>query len=226
MANNEVRQTPGATAVPAAARLGTDRSAITRDWMWQLGLEGRLFVAGSALEGTDLTSRTALADTTPDIVLKSPSNGSTIVVPLYFEAHMTGEGGAAPDWYLAYVSTDIAIATAGTEQVAHSLLGAKGATAQADIQVAATMAAFTNADNVILRTNQNFIDNFLSLENNATDAALESLNGRMTTIDWQAPVPIPMKDGASFMFHGVTATAGTVYSWTLYWAELEAASHI
>ena len=90
----------GADGAGAGMRLGRDASPIVRSHVEQLGLEGKIFIAGVGLEGTALTGRTSLADTTPDIWLQSPSGGNVLIRPLHFEALVTAEGDAAPDWYL------------------------------------------------------------------------------------------------------------------------------
>lgn len=210
-----------ASGIAAAGKIGGDRRLLNRDYLWDLALAGRIYVAGVGLEGTALTCRTSLADTTPDIVLKS--SATVIVVPLHFEALMSAEGGAAPDWYISYVNADIAITTAGTTVTAFSTMGPNGRSSQAILQTAPTTAAFTSAQNTMLRNAQNTLDNLISVEQvtKAAGTKQDNVNNDWSRILWTAPVPIAMKDGASWMFHGSTGTTGSDYEWTLYWAEID-----
>ena len=209
--------------VARAAKVRGDRSLLSRDYLWDLALQGRIFVAGTALEGTALTGRTSLADTTPDIALVSTP--STIVVPLYFEALVSAEGGAAPDWYITYVQANVGITTAGTTLSAFSLMGPNGPGSGAILQAAPTYGAFTGVQNALLRNAQNSLDNYVSVEQvtKAAGTKQDNYNNDGSRIIWAAPVPIAMKDGAAWLFHGSTGTTGQDFEWTLYWAEVAAA---
>src|SRR3990172_8479728 len=104
----------GADGTASGDRLGRDGSTVIRSHIEQLALGGKLFIAGGGPEGAALTGLPALAETTPTIWLQAPSGGNVLVRPLWFEALITAEGGAAPDWYLSIVTANIAVTTAGT----------------------------------------------------------------------------------------------------------------
>src|SRR3990167_7734963 len=127
----------GADGTAAALRLGRDGSGIIRSQVEQLGMEGKIFIAGVGLEGTALTGLTALAETTPSIWLGSPPGGNVLIRPLWFEALISAEGGAAPDWYLSVITANIGITTAGTTVTPQSL-GLVGGTSSAILQTGAT----------------------------------------------------------------------------------------
>src|SRR3990167_9691011 len=134
----------GTDGTPSPIRLGRDGSAIVRSQVEQLGMEGKIFIAGGGLEGTALTGQTSLAETTPAIWLAAPPGGNVLVRPLWFEALISAEGGAAPDWYLSVVTASIAITTAGTAVTAQSI-GKVGASSAAILQTKPTTAAWTSA---------------------------------------------------------------------------------
>src|SRR3990167_9970825 len=140
MATGKIGQTAssfGADGTAAAMRVGRDGSVITRDFVTQLALEGKLFIAGVGLEGTALSGRTWLGETVPDIFLKSPSGGNVLIMPLWFQALVTAEGDAAPDFYISVVTADIGITTAGTTVTPQSL-GKVGGSSAAVLQTAPT----------------------------------------------------------------------------------------
>jgi hypothetical protein len=214
----------GADGTAAAARLGRDRSTIIRSHLEQLGLEGKIFIAGVGLEGTALTGQTSLAETTPAIWLASPPGGNILVRPLWFEALVSAEGGAAPDWYLSVVTASIGIATAGTTVTPQSI-GKVGATSAATLQTAPTTAAWTNAQNVRLRSSENALDNIISVEGATTVNLANDMMNRQTTIHYEFPFPLYLADGQAFAFHSATGTTGQDFEWLLVFAELDAEAH-
>jgi len=227
MATGLVRKTPsslGADGTAAALRLGREGSGFVNDWIFGAALEGKLFVSGTGLEGTALTGQTSLADTTPSIMLKSPSGGGTIVAPLYFRALMTTEGDAAPDWYISLVTADVT--QTGTAVTPQSTLGPNGQAAQASLMHTVTAGAFTDAQNVRLACGENTLDNLLSVEGVTTVILANDLQNSQSSIEWKAPAPILMKDGCSLCVHFSTGTAGSAYEWVLIHAELDAAAYV
>ena len=143
-------------------------------------------------------------------------------MPLHFEALVSAEGGAAPDWYISAITANIGIATAGTTVTPQSL-GAVGKTSAATLQTAPTTDAFTNAQNVMLRTAQNALDNYLSVEivTAAAGTKQDNLQNDGTRILWTPSYPLVLGDGQAWAFHGVTGTTGTGYEWTLVYAEID-----
>lgn len=215
----------GADGVAAAMRLGRDGSVITRDFIWQLALEGKIFVAGHGLEESAQTGRTSLDETTPDIHLKSPVGGNVLIVPLYFEALVTSEGGAAPDWHVNVITVDKAITTAGTAQTPQSL-GKVGVTSAAVVSHVPTLAAYTSLENKLLASSRNALDNLISVES-ATGANTDKddyMNNR-TKIVWAPRVPVVLVDGQAWCFYSATGTTGQSFVYTLYYAELAASAY-
>jgi hypothetical protein len=228
MATGEIRKAAanaGSDGAAAPQRLLGEGSGVSNDWLTAAALEGKVFVSGIGLEGTATTGRTSKAETTPDIMLQSPSGGGVIVVPLYFKALMTAEGGAAPDWFISYVQADASPTTVGTTVTPLSLQGPNGPDSGATLQTAPTAAAFTSLQNVRLDGGENTLDNLISVEGATTVILANDLQNNQTTIEWKAPVPMFMKDGASLMIHFVTGTTGSQYEWTLYHAELDASAY-
>src|SRR3990167_7884708 len=215
----------GADGVATAIRTGRDGSAIVRSQVEQLGMEGKIFIAGVGLEGTALTGQTSLAETTPAIWLAAPPGGNVLVRPLWFEALVSAEGGAAPDWYLSLVTASIGITTAGTTVTAQSI-GKVGASSAAILQTAPTTAAWTNAQNVRLRSSENALDNLISTEH-ATGANTDKDDymNSLTTIKYEFPFPLYLADGQALAFHDATGTTAQDFEWILVFAELDAAAY-
>ena len=64
----------GADGTQSAARVGRDGALVIRSHAEQLGIEGKIFIAGVGLEGTALTGlTTAVDDTTPSLWLQAPA---------------------------------------------------------------------------------------------------------------------------------------------------------
>ena len=221
-----VATSAGADGSAAAIRLGRDGSAIVRSQVEQLGMEGKIFIAGVGLEGTALTGQTSLAETTPAIWLAAPPGGNVLVRPLWFEALVSAEGGGAPDWYLSLVTASIGITTAGTTVTAQSI-GKVGASSAAILQTAPTTAAWTNAQNVRLRSSENALDNYISVEQvtKAAGTKQDDYMNRGTTIFYEFPFPLYLADGQAFAFHSATGTTGQDFEWLLVYAEIDAAAH-
>ena len=215
----------GADGTATAIRTGRDGSVIVRGHMEQLALEGKLFIGGVGIEGTALTGRTSLDDTTPDIWLQAPAGGNVVIRPTWLEIMVTAEGGAAPDWYLAAIGANIAIATAGTTVTPLSF-GKVGATSAAILQTLPTVGAITNAQNVRLASSENTLDNLISVEH-ATGANTdkEDMMSSLTRIRYEFPFPIYLADGQAIAFYSATGTTGQGLEWTLAYVELDSAAH-
>ena len=227
MATGKIEHTAasgGADGTAAGARLGRDRSTIGRSHVEQLGLEGKIFLCGVGLEGSALVGQTSLADTTPTIWLASPEGGNVLIRPLYFEALVSAEGGAAPDWYLSVVTANIGT-SAGTTVTPQSI-GKVGATSAATLLSTVTADAFTNAQNVRLRSSENALDNILSVEGVTTVGLANDMMNSQTTIKYDFPFPLYLADGQALAFHSATGTTAQAFEWTLAFAEINAAAHV
>ena len=215
----------GADGTASGNRLARDGSVVMRSQLEQQGLEGKLFVAGVGIEGTALTGRTALDDTTPDIWLQSPSGGNVLIRPLWFEAMVTSEGGAAPDWYLAAIGANIAIATAGTTVTPLSF-GKVGATSAAILQTLPTVGAITSAQNIRLASSESALDNLISVEHiTGANTDKEDMMSSLTRIRYEFPFPLYLADGQAIGFYSVAGTTGQGLEWTFAYSELDSAAH-
>lgn len=227
MATGQVQHvagTFGADGATAAARLGRDGSVIVRDSLDQLALNGKLFMAGVGIEGTALTGRTALDDTTPDIWLQAPAGGNVLIRPLWLEIYVTAEGGAAPNWQLAAIGANIAITTVGTTVTPLSF-GKVGASSAAILQTLPTVGAITSAQNVRLASMENALDNLISVEQVTTAAGdREDYQGTKNRIQYPFPFPLYLADGQAVAFYGYAGTTGQDFEWTLVFAEYDAAA--
>lgn len=215
----------GADGTATPIRVGRDGSVIVRDHIAQLALEGKLFAAGVGIEGTALTGRTGLDDTTPDIWLQAPSGGNVLVRPLYFVAMVTSEGGAAPDWYLAAISANIAVTTQGTVVTPRSF-GKVGATSAAVLQTLPTVGAITEAQHVRLASSESALDNLISVEHiTGANTDKEDMMSSLTRIQYEFPWPIYLADGQALGFYSVAGTTGQGLEWTLVYTELDSAAY-
>ena len=215
----------GADGAASGARLGRDGSIVVRSQLEQQGLEGKLFVGGVGIEGTALTGRTALDDTTPDIWLQSPAGGNVLIRPLWFEAMITAEGGAAPDWYLAAIGANIGISTAGTTITPLSF-GKVGLTSAAIFQTLPTVGAITSAQNIRLASSESALDNLISVEHiTGANTDKEDMMSSLTRIRYEFPFPLYLADGQAIGFYSVAATTGQGLEWTLAYSEFDAAAH-
>ena len=215
----------GADGTQSAARVGRDGALVIRSHAEQLGIEGKIFIAGVGLEGTALTGlTTAVDDTTPSLWLQAPAGGNVLIRPLWFEALVTAEGGAAPDWYLNLITTNINM-SAGTI-VTPQCIGDVGSTSAAILAHTATVGAITNAQNVRLRSSENALDNLISVEHiNGANTDKDDYMNSLTTIKYEFPVPIYMADGQAMAFYSFTVTTGQAFEWILVYAELDAATY-
>ena len=211
-----------ASGVEVPARVSGDRRALTRDYLYDLALKGRIYIAGVGLEGSSLEGMNTLTANTPSIALYSTPD--TIVVPLHFEALMSVQGSAAPDWYITYLNADSPPTTNGTTVPALSFFGPNGRASSAILQTDPTITSFANADNTLLRTAQNLLTAYLLTEavTKAAGTKQDNVNNDGSRLVWSPGIPIPMKDGASFLVHFEAPNAtGAEYEWSLIWAEID-----
>lgn len=227
MANGVVAQNPSTFADGATPsfRLSKRGELIVPDWWFQVAAEGRIFMFGDGIEDTHDDGQAALADTTPTYILKAPSGG-TVLVPMGVEMELTTEGGAAPNIALTYVQEDITVSTAGTTRtVLNALGGLSPRASQAVAQLNPTMAAFTGAQNVVLKATRNIVDNILSVENIVTGAAAGGAiaqNFPLATLNWTPMGPLILRAGSMISLHVYTGTSDSKWRTTWMWAELEA----
>ncbi len=219
-----------AEGAKAPARMNQAEEIVQIPWFTQLGLEGRIFVAGHGVEEAGIDSEAALDDQTPSAALAAPLGG-TIVIPLFFRAYFDTEGGAgAPSLLYAYVQENKGIAGAGTAQTAINCLGgARPRTAQAVFQTSlSSITAIAAAENVVLSERTHMLDNMITVEAVTTVQGVESIgnNGAGTGASYEytwkpGSIPIVLKNGSALLFYAHTATTDSKYNYTMAWAEID-----
>lgn len=208
------------SADPRVTRAG---ELLQMPWVYQMAIEGRVFVAGHGLEQTAVDSEAAADETKPNFSLSAPAGGK-LVIPLAMEVYMLTEGGAAPNVEAIYVQEDVSAIGSGT---AHTPLNVLGGTdpvgAQAKCQHTLTgLTAFADAQNVMLANRNNILDNYESVEAATTQAGAEGPGRDSFTFKLPlGPVPYILKNGSSLLFYMVTGTSDSTWSHFAAWVELD-----
>lgn len=209
-----------------SARTNQAEELVAIPWIYQLALEGRIFIAGNGIEETEINGEASIDDTTPTIALVAPDSG-TIVLPLYFRAYFDTEGGAAPDLKLAYVQESKSVRGSGTALTALNLLGGSSPRSAAATceHTCSSVTAITNAQNVMFRERLQTLDNAISTEGATTVVGQESIGGD-STMEFlvrfeQEGLPFALYGGSSILFYQGTGTADSEWNFTWIWAELD-----
>ena len=203
------------------ARLNHVGEIVGLPYLWQLSLEGRLFMAGHGLEETATDSEASLNETKPNFALTAPAS-ETVVVPLSMTIRMHDEGGATPQLYATYVQESKSVLGAGTAHTPLNLLGGltpKSARAQAQHTLTG-IDTFVDGENVMLTRRGNILDDLITAEMVATDANLETPGLGILEYTWEPKYPIMLYQGSSILFYMVTGTSDSKWSHTAVWAEL------
>jgi len=195
-------------------------------WLAQLGLEGKVFIAGHGLEeaATDGII-TTLSEVTPTFVLMAPLTG-TIVIPIWGEIRLMTEGDAAPDAYLSYVGVPRVTTTAGTTLDKLQICGEATSSAALALKTVSAVPAFTSAQNVLLARRSAMVDNMISVEGLTTLPSAHTMERNTYGLEYNFMAKFggafQLYKGTSVMFHTKTATAVSAYGCTFVWAELPA----
>jgi len=225
MANFVARHTPSRVDAgnKTSARMNQAEELVQIPWLYQLCLEGRIFVAGSGVAETEINGEGAVNDTTPTFMLAAPTAG-TIVIPLYFRAYMDTEGGAAPDGFLvSYVQENKVSAASGT---AMSPINCFGGAAPRKHQATAlhtvsSVTAIGDDENVVITERTHLLDDLVSTEAVTTVSSVERWDTSTFELTWQPEMPISLRYGSGIMFFAGTGTSDTEFNYTLAWAELD-----
>lgn len=228
MAEFIVRNTLGKVAdagVAKEASITKFGDLITIPWQYNLLLQGKVFMGGMGIEATDIDGQDeTYAEEEVTHCLKAPDSG-TVVIPLYVRVQLTTEGGAAPDFYLTYVNTNlntpIAI-SAGTANTVINCLGGQHAANEAKCYYTVTSGTYTSAQNVVLWQATAVPDNLLSVEAVGTGTPIETMDNSMSavTIPLFPHIPIGLAKGAALYLYASTATSDSKLRPTFVWAEL------
>lgn len=211
------------TAVGAAVNRAGEIIGIP--WLTQLMLEGRCFVAGHGIEEAGTDSEAALDDTTPSAALVCNST-STIAIPLFFRAYFDTEGGAAPDWHLAYVQASKGVSGSGTAMNSLNMLGGSSPRTPVSepMHSCSSVTAITSAQNVIFTQRIHVLDNSVSVEA-ATGVDSEMPGGRYSQFEAVydfKEIPVGLYNGSSVLFYAATGTTDSKYNYTIGWVEIDA----
>ena len=229
MAEFIVRNTVGKVAdagVLKEASVNKFGDLITIPWQYNLLMQGKVFMGGMGIEATDIDGQDeSFEEQDVEYCLKAPDSG-TIVIPLYVRVQLTTEGGAAPDFYLTYVNTNlntpIAI-SAGTACTVINCLGGQHAANEAKCYYTATSAEYTSAQNVVLWQNKDAPDDLLSVVGVDADGGhIEAMDNRISakTIPLFPHIPIGLAKGASLNLYASTQTSDSKTRPTFVWAEI------
>lgn len=212
-----------ATGDNSSARLNQAGEIVTVPWLTQMALEGRVFVGGHGVEEAGIDGEAAVNDTTPSFALTAPND--TIVIPLWFRAYFDTEGGAAPDWHLAYCQSSKGVSGAGTAVTAISTLGGtspRASAAEAQTSLSG-VTAIVAAEYVVLTERIHVLDNYVSAEAATTVAGAEAPGGRYSNMEAVYEfdkTPIALKAGSSVLFYTATGTTDSKYNYSMCWVEL------
>lgn len=229
MADFEVKwplASSGGDGLATGARLNRAREIISTPWLHQLMLEGRMFVAGHGIEEAATDGYASLDDTTPSVAL-TVSGTSVVAIPVFFRAYFDTEGGAAPDWHLAYCQASKGVSGSGTAMDKLNCLGGNNPrTPSAEaLHTCSGITAITDAQNVIFTQRIQVLDNYLSVEAATGKTGIEAPGGRYSNMEAVydfKEFPLGLYDGSSVLFYANTGTTDTSYNYTIAWVELPA----
>jgi len=227
--NFKVRQSMAPAAyegVTTEAGLSKFGDIFAMSWIDKLAIAGRVYIGGVGMEDTDPDGEGSLSEEAATYVLAAPKSG-LLVIPLFVRLQLTSEGGAAPDAYLTYVSTqtDTPIAVSGTAMTVLCTRGGAGRGSEATFAHTVTSAVFTSAQNVILWQWKDGPDNMLSTVGVDVDGGtVETPNNAASavSIPLYPNIPIILNKGTSLNFYAVTGTSDSTWRPTFVWAEVEA----
>ena len=191
-----------------------------------MGLEGKIFIAGTGVEEAGVDGESAINDTTPSAAL-TVSGAAKLVKPLWFRTYFDTEGGAAPDWHFAYLQSDKSVTGKGTTMDAICTLGgASPPTAVATFQnTLSSVTAIVAAEYVVLTERIHVLDNFVSVEGATTSGGVESPGDGLRTMEahWnhQDYPPFWLTEGAAMLFYAGTGTTDSKYNYSCAWLELD-----
>lgn len=206
-----------------AARINQAEEIVGIPWMYQLALEGRVFVAGTGIEEAGVDDDDGVLDEEGQLALVAPSSG-TIVVPLYMRAYFDTEQAQIPGILLSYVQEDKAWGdTTGTALTKLNCLGGASPRSANALVYSAAVAdtAIADGENVTIHERTHLLASFITNEMATTDVAVETLGASSTEFTWVPEFPIMLKDGSAVYVMCYTPTARSKYNLTVSWAELD-----
>lgn len=212
----------------ANMRVNQAGEGIMTPWLYQMALEGRVFVAGTGVEEGAVNTETTLADTAATFALASPSGG-TLIVPVRFAAYFDTEGNGAQELHLAYCQSDKSAYDGGAILPAINARGGSNPPAAAGrFQSTVTLDAIVAAEYVSLEMRLHVLDNFLSVEA-ATQQNTEGPGQSVFQFSYdflEKHVPLILDAGAFIAFYTNTGTSADGYNGSMVWVELPSSVYL
>ncbi len=209
--------------IGGAARINQAEEIIGIPWLYQLALQGDVYLAGTGIAEAGIDDDDGVLDEEGLLVLQAPSSG-TLVIPLYMRAYFDTEQAQVPAIMVAYIQASKTWgATTGTATTGINALGGASPNTQSALvwTAAVTDAAVSDAENVVLSERTHLLASFITNEMATTDVAVESPGVSTTEFTWVPDFPIILSTGASLLFQAFTPTARSKYNTTVAWAELD-----
>ncbi len=210
--------------IGGAVRMNQAEEIVGVPWLYQLALEGNVYLAGTGIAEAGIDDDDGILDEEGLLVLQAPSAG-TLIVPLYLRAYFDTEQAQVPTIMIAYIQASKTWgATTGTAVTGINALGGAAPNEQkAKVwNQALTDAAVSNAENVVLTERTHMLASFITAEMATTDVAVESLGVSTTEFTWTPDFPIILGTGSSILFQAFTPSSRSKYNYTVAWAELDA----
>ena len=176
---------------------------VMADYLWRLGLEGRLFVASDADQNDLVTGQASYADTTPTFLLSVPAGFTAI--PLFLNLSQTGTvAGGAIDVIIEMAAVD-KFSTGGVIEGVFNVRSGQRNVSKSLLRSGAT--AFTG-DGVRL---------FGATIGQDVSPAEGAVQGPF----WKPELPYFLQGPASLAIFTYAATTGPTWFWSIGFAEFE-----
>lgn len=212
----------------APARVNQAGELVEMPLLWDLALQGRVFVGGHGIEETATDSESTLQDQTPMFALFADTGGSSVVFPLSIQVRLHADGGAASELYAAYVQSDVMDAGTGTSMdILNCLGGVNPRVPNAKLEKSlASVTAFGDNANVMFMRRADILDEILAAEMITRDAQVEMPGRNTLEYVWTPPSPYALYKGSSIAVFAKTASTDSTWSATFFWAELDASVYL
>ena len=189
--------------VQVRAGLSFRGAPVMADYLWRLGLEGRLFVASDGDQDDQVTGQTTIVNTTPTFLLSVPA-GIT-AVPLFLNLSQTGTvAGGVIDVIIEIAAVD-KYSTGGTlEGVFNIRTGQR------------------NVNKCLLRSGATAFAGYgVRLFGASIGQDVSPAEGAVHGPFWKPELPYLLDGPASLAIFTQGATTGPTWYWSIGWAEFE-----
>ena len=181
------------------------------DYLTNLALQGRIFLASDADENDTITGATSYAATTPMLVLDVPSGTTAIPLSLNLRQAGTVAGGI--------ITVTIAIETAKIRYSSGGTAETNIISSRTDKPVSPKCTLYSLPTAAAAGTAAAIFHDIV-----AQDVSPASADAQRFTIDWPAPghtfAPKFLVGPASFLVFAYAATTGPTWQWALSFAEV------